>query len=939
MKHRFYYLFIAFFFLLYIGASLIRTPVAQAAGESYVFHYQKNKKADTEKALSSVGGGTSDDALQYTYVEATGGVYGNPGLKLKYQATGPTDVPDGSALNSDGHFFGGSGGDSSYNCNGYNINVILWAQPPFNLDHGLKFQTWITSATKNGSSVAASAVPRGCRPANAGLADVPTSHPSNITASAKDDVVPPDPSGGGGGPGSTTCDSGSFSLNWLLCPVFDGVQGVTQWIFNNLIQPLLMTNPICLDTSANPACNNTIYKVWSGFRIYGDIFLVIVLLVIVFGESIGGGMIDAYTAKKVLPRLLAAAVLINLSIYIMAFAIDITNVVGGGLGQLLTAPLGANGFYKIQPSGIQQAEIFGGAATAGLLAGAFVISTTGVVLLVLGLAITGIIAIVGVFITLIIRQAIIIALLLISPVAFALWCLPNTQQWFKKWWDTFFQMLLVYPMIIMAFAVADILGSITANNQGSGSSALNDVVAFMLLVIPLYMIPFMLRSSNRILGAVQGAVSNVGRQINAVSGRRVLGAAGQEAGRVFTKRRAGEGRFAGAPEGSFRDKLNRGIARTANLDNLGRSGLRPRNIRADLDAAVIANKNTARRKLAEESAAFQTFAGNDDMLEASMLMFNEGEPAARARLERGGITNRQQQDTAIAQIRAAQRQMGPQNLALTAAVANAGTGTGYAADGQGQGDMYDSIIRASDGDMQVAGSAYAEARGNAEKARRTDLLESFSSAMGHMDSIAASTTPSQRSLQIQRANEEGVMIAREIQGAGGVLGARGQAVRRFGTAIQQGQQDTLQAVAATRDGGDTTIREYDGASGVMHDVTVSADEAQRRWIQQMASDSALIDSSSGAAPEVQRMLADTAHNGELDLADLPTNLREILARPNEDGTYPVNERISMSQAYDRLQGQEAFRQMKKVYTERYQADAAAGGAAGAEPTPGAGPTI
>src|SRR5208282_1078506 len=100
---------------------------------------------------------------------------------------------------------------------------------------------------------------------------------------------------------------------------------------------------ICLDASGatcEGGTNNIIFKAWSDFRVYGDVILIIALLVIVFSETIGGGLLDAYTVKKVLPRLLAAAILINLSIYIVALLVDITNVVGGSIGQVITAPLG-----------------------------------------------------------------------------------------------------------------------------------------------------------------------------------------------------------------------------------------------------------------------------------------------------------------------------------------------------------------------------------------------------------------------------------------------------------------------------------------------------------------------------------------------------------------------------------------------------------------------
>ena len=51
-------------------------------------------------------------------------------------------------------------------------------------------------------------------------------------------------------------------------------------------------------------------------RSIANIIIIFALLAVVFSQSIGGGMIDAYTAKKIMPRLLAAAIFVNISIYL-----------------------------------------------------------------------------------------------------------------------------------------------------------------------------------------------------------------------------------------------------------------------------------------------------------------------------------------------------------------------------------------------------------------------------------------------------------------------------------------------------------------------------------------------------------------------------------------------------------------------------------------------
>jgi hypothetical protein len=524
---------------------------------------------------------------------------------------------------------------------------------------------------------------------------------------------------------SDSCESsgGGGGLNWILCDVYQYVQSVVNWMFTSVISPLLVTTPICLPS--NGSCTDTIYQIWSHFRVYGDIFLVITLLVVVFGESIGGGLIDAYTAKKILPRLLAAAILINLSIYFMAIMIDFMNIVGNGIGTLITGPIpkSGNNFFTISPGSITAGAIFGTAAGAGLLAGAFAVSVTGIVLLVVGLAITGAIATLGVFFTLIIRQAIIIGLVLISPVAFALWCLPNTESWFKRWWDTFFQMLLVYPMVVVLFAVADVMSYLTANN-GNGGSFANNVIAFMLLLIPLFLIPFTLRSSNRLMGAIQGAASNAGKQINAATGRRALGAAGQN---MNEKLRA-TGNYSGL---SDRNALFRGINTVAGTVANPRSLLGGR---AGVRAARQAKRTTYGAETLKDNAVFQANQGDDKFLlavanrglaEQKLAATRDKFEEARANGDQEGMLSAQATMDAqqhgldsAAQLGAAGRSFGVRHQALQGL---AKTGFQFETGEAGYDELSDTARQLSGGDERAYSAIMNESQYNLRTAGRFDL--------------------------------------------------------------------------------------------------------------------------------------------------------------------------------------------------------------------------
>lgn len=337
-----------------------------------------------------------------------------------------------------------------------------------------------------------------------------------------------------------TCETSGNPLTWFLCPIFNGVADAADWIFRNFIQRYLIVQPI-RTTSDDPS-----FQVWSSFRVYGNILLVIVLLVIVFGQTIGGGVVDAYTVKKTAPKVFVGAILINLSIYVVNGMIDITNIIGAGLGEIMLAPLRASGQMTFSPDAGQGLMVLVvgfiglllGGATIGAVLSSTVFSASGGtfgafaakagLFLLFSIFIPALLAIIAIFVTLMLRQGIILLLLLISPIAFALYCLPNTEKYFQKWWDLLFKALMAYPVIIAIFAVADLLSVATLNaagmqaNQGWADQARNGIfadplaamIAFVLQFLPLFLIPFSFKIAGGAIGALYGAVSGGANKAN-----------------------------------------------------------------------------------------------------------------------------------------------------------------------------------------------------------------------------------------------------------------------------------------------------------------------------------------------------------------------------------------------------------------------------------------
>jgi len=438
----------------------------------------------------------------------------------------------------------------------------------------------------------------------------PSKNSNQGTQHGTDGIVSAGDTGGGDGTSTDTtptCETGGFGLNWIICPVFNGVAAFCDWMFENIVQPFLRTSPVSTDA------HDPSFRIWSQFRIYGNVLLVIGLLALVFGQSIGGGLIDAYTVKKSMPRILIAAILINLSIYIVAGLVDITNVVGGTLGGVITGPLSGAGAFHFTPSTVQAGSIIGatgaGAITAALagLAGALVTVEVGKFIL-LFIVMPVALGLIAAFVTLILRKAIILALILVSPVAFALYCLPNTEKYFKKWWDFLVQTLLVYPIVIVIFAVADVL-SVTVMNANGSSNVIAPMIAFVLQFLPLLMIPYAFRLAGGAVGLVHETLTNYHKR-------------GQEAvkGNVndpyslrnMTRRGAGNAMLSGRERA-----VNRYVAQQKNG---GRRGLRGAAIALGGRAAGFGNyqvRRSLRNKEGSELVQNQTNYGDDSTVRAA----------------------------------------------------------------------------------------------------------------------------------------------------------------------------------------------------------------------------------------------------------------------------------------------------------------------------------
>jgi hypothetical protein len=481
-----------------------------------------------------------------------------------------------------------------------------------------------------------------------------------------------------------TCEASGGPLSWIMCGIIDTVNSAENDLMTGVVQPLLQTKPLAFNADCSAAGSNCtsndelgsiMYSVWSNFRVFGDVILVIALLVIVFGEAIGGGLIDAYTAKKILPRILIAAILINLSIYIVAALEDVFNVIGGGLDSLIRLPFENVAAIGSAMHGLSQAQVTGGVGVVGAVLFAILaygIFTGAAVPFLLFAAGALLLATIGVLVTLAIRQGLIIFLVLISPIAFALYCLPNTEQYFKKWWSLLVKTLMVYPIVMVVFAMSYVLG-VVMTNFGVHPQILADIMSLIAMVAPLFMIPFAFKMSGGIIASVQGAVTGLKSRAT-----KPMGAMARQKSAESWQRAKSGGRFKGGNSENFRGRLNRAIMGSTMIS---KAGFRPTQMRTKLRQATrTASEAQVGDLMQGKNASFNSWSGDDAKVSAAQFNKREQIEAELARFDPGryaGSDNATRRAEAAADIMQTKREVGDEVLQRARVRAQAKTGTGY----------------------------------------------------------------------------------------------------------------------------------------------------------------------------------------------------------------------------------------------------------------------
>ncbi len=307
--------------------------------------------------------------------------------------------------------------------------------------------------------------------------------------------------------GTTSC--GIHEVGWIVCPMMTFLGSLTDGAFT-IVSNLLSIDPGILSTTPGTG-GYGVFSAWQSFRDIANVLLLVVFMIIIYSQLTGVGMTN-YGVKKLLPRLVVTAILINVSFYICQIAVDISNILGSSLyGFFKTIPLYAQSSSFLDSgsafTNVIGATLIGGgavAATSAALAGTVLVATmTGALSILIPVIIVGLMAIVVILFILMTRPAIVIFLTFLAPIAFVAMLLPNTQSIYKRWQKYFVAVLTLYPMMGLLLGGSRLAAGVLIQNasfQGFGVSDIASnigayISAVVVILIPLFLIIPLIKSS------------------------------------------------------------------------------------------------------------------------------------------------------------------------------------------------------------------------------------------------------------------------------------------------------------------------------------------------------------------------------------------------------------------------------------------------------------
>ncbi len=309
------------------------------------------------------------------------------------------------------------------------------------------------------------------------------------------------------------------TVGWVICPTMRSIAKLADYGFTYINTDFLKMD------YALAANDSGTYKAWELMRNIANALFVVAFMILIYSQLTGRG--GGYNIKRLVPKLLVCAILVNISYFLCAAIIDLTNIIGDSLLSILASSDGIAGRIGnlIMPVGANASAFQDGTLT---VITSSVLTKTGVawVLLAPVAAVTISIATICAagIVLLIMRKVIIAMLILASPILFVAYLLPNLERFFFQGVRLFMQLLMLYPIIALLLGAGQIVSativtvgtndtnyrvsgdSYFSRNNGSGS-AITDLTAAAAAVLPLLGVWFVFKNMSQLMNTAGARLS------------------------------------------------------------------------------------------------------------------------------------------------------------------------------------------------------------------------------------------------------------------------------------------------------------------------------------------------------------------------------------------------------------------------------------------------
>lgn len=355
--------------------------------------------------------------------------------------------------------------------------------------------------------------------------------------------------------GTTVCNVLTQPVGCLLGPILLALGTIIRGFLGWFLSLSVWLAGFTIDFNSKIMDQQTNRLVFMGWGIIRDIVNLGFVLVIVVISLATILRFQTYSAKKLLPRLIAAAILVNFSLTIAGVFIDFSNT----LTNFFLNKISGDNFWKAAGAigaafEAQRFSFEGSTAGLGDDVGAWLGTfSTQLLVGVSNLIFIALFMLLGIFtmlmlaIMFLLRYLWLSFLLLLSPIIWLFWVIPALSGQFSKWWKRFFEWIFFAPaaaffVYLALFSQQALQGSGAITQESKSVLGTIDVAiqttlsqGAQMLILMGIMVGGLIVAKNMGIAGAAGAVSIVNK-----AGGKIQGWAGRQAIRASTRPLRGE---------------------------------------------------------------------------------------------------------------------------------------------------------------------------------------------------------------------------------------------------------------------------------------------------------------------------------------------------------------------------------------------------------------